>query len=137
MSKKVVMVVASLAAIAACAWYMWPKGTAVSREQLMQPYVCEACDHHFRAVPGTDAVECPECHKKTAVRCHEYECAACGARFEAFRERQGGEDDGPPVMEYKRPGGQWLRSPELLGKITCPKCKSDKVHDARPKPTTK
>ena len=143
MAKKAVMVVLSLAVIGACVWYMWPKKETIPPEQLMRPYVCEECSHHFKALPGSGAIECPECHKQAAVLYHEYECRACGERFEAFREREAGAGGGapdpnePPQMEYKRPGGKWMRSPESLGKIACPKCKSPKVGPPRPQAAAK
>jgi len=143
MAKKIVMVVASLAVIGACAWFVWPKSKRIPREELMRPYVCEECDHHFRAVPVPQAIACPKCQKPAAVLYHEYECRKCGEKFEAFRERQAGAGGGPPspdeppAMEYKRPGSRWVGSAELLGGFACPKCKSTDVGPVPRKPAAK
>lgn len=138
MSKKPVMAVASAVAILFCIWLIWPSGRKVSRRELRRPYVCDACGHRFKAVPGTERIRCPKCGKTEAVLYHEYECRQCGERFEAFRERQAGAEGGPPsadeppLMEYKKPDGEWVTSAEALGDIQCPHCGSTNAGPPKP-----
>jgi DNA-directed RNA polymerase subunit RPC12/RpoP len=139
MAKKAVAVVASLAVIVACVWFMLPRRARVPREQLLRPYVCEACGHRFETMVDGDVAECPTCHKKEAVHYYEYECRECGHRFEAFREKRAGEGapspDEPPQMVYRREGGKWVDMLEQLRleRLACPKCKSRKVGPPRAK----
>ena len=143
MAKKAITAVASVAVIVACVWFILPRGDTLSPEQLVRPYVCEACGHRFEAMPDTSLAECPKCNKKAALRYHEYECRACGERFEAFRERQAADQGEKPdpneplVMEYKRPDGEWASDLMELGRTTCPKCNSTNVGPPRQKPADK
>jgi len=137
MAKKTIMAVASIIVIIGCVWFMLPEDTSIPKDELVRPYVCEACGHKFTALPEATLMECPKCKKKAALRYHEYECRKCGERFEAFRERQATDQGAapdpnePPVMEYKQPGGEWATE---LGRITCPKCNSTDVGPPRQKP---
>jgi hypothetical protein len=137
MAKKAALVVVSLAVIGACAWYLLGRSGGVPREELKRVYVCDACEHRFKALPGEGPVVCPKCKAEQTARIHVYECKACGERFEGFRERERGGTDAPPIVEHKRPGGQWTRVSEALGPIACPKCRSRNVEAvARPSTTT-
>ena len=142
--KKAVAVVVCLVVIAACVWFVVPREESIPREQLLRPYVCEACGHRFEAMVEGAVIECPECHKKQAVHYYSYECRDCGERFEAFREKtadgkQPTSPDEPTHMLYKRPGGTWVDMLEQLGleRLTCPKCKSRNVGPPRPKAPAK
>ena len=142
MAKKAITAVVSIVVIVACVWFIWPESDTLSPDQLVRPYVCEACGHRFEAMPNESLIECPKCKKKAALRCHEYECRKCGHRFEAFRERQAAEQGAnpdpnePPIMEYKRPDGEWASNLMELGRFACPKCNSTDVGPPRQKPAS-
>ena len=128
-AKNALIVVASLAATALGIYMAIPPKSGFRRGiEHRRPYVCEACGCRFMELPAEGTLKCPNCGGE-AVRAKFFVCGRCGAEFEAYRFKAHyvpvtPADGGEPVVGafYKKPDGDWVRSPNALGEIKCPKC---------------
>lgn len=131
--KKLILIAVCLVVTAGSAYTLWPKGGRVTPEMGYRPRVCDACGHPHDGPSEPVVTECPKCKKREGVRAHYYDCQACGERFEAYRERLADasivemDPMTPPKFVYKLKGGEWKKTIQALGTLTCPKCKSPKV----------
>jgi hypothetical protein len=127
-------VLACLAVLVVCGWMLFrPDGKprAEDLDDYRRPWVCEACDHRFLALPGPGRRTCPQCGREEAVQSVIYVCGACGAEFEAYRRVDHYDEGAPPgpdgkvvlpLPHFKRPGGEWTTDRSELDDIACPKC---------------
>jgi len=137
--KKPLIAGVCIVVIAVSVYMAWPRRGRITPQMMQQPRVCEACGDRHGGPTEPIVTVCPTCGKRASVRSRSFVCRKCGERFEAYRERLADESltavdpDKPPVLVYKRPGGQWQRSVRALGPLKCPKCGSTDVGAPMPK----
>jgi len=139
--KKAIIAVVAVATIAVAVWRLWPSSGKQAAELAERPRLCEACGFRFQGTTEPVMVECPKCKKLAGIRVNVFVCRKCGESFDAFYTKP--EDPTltaidpmkpPPVLLYKREGGEWVKSRKQLGEFKCPKCGSTDVGPPLPKP---
>lgn len=139
--KKVIIAVVAVATIGFAVWRLWPSTGKQAAKLAERPRLCEACGFRFQGTTEPVMVECPKCKKLAGIRVNVFVCRKCGESFEAFHTKP--EDPTltaidpmkpPPVLLYKREGGEWGKSRKQLGEFKCPKCGSTDVGPSLPKP---
>ena len=132
MAKKIGIVVACVALIAVSVYIALPprRLPKVNPEDYRRPWVCDACGHTFRELPGPGLRPCPKCGELAGVQSIIYTCGKCGAEFEAYRLKdmygataeQGADAMGSDIAYAKKAGGEWTTVFSILKPIKCPKC---------------
>jgi DNA-directed RNA polymerase subunit RPC12/RpoP len=96
-----------------------------------RPWVCEACGHTFRELPGPGTRRCPKCGQDKCVQSVVFVCGRCGREFEAYRRLDQYDtgatfgQDGKlvlPLPHFRRAGGEWTTDQAALGPAVCPCC---------------
>ncbi len=135
--KNAVVAAVCLVAIGASVYLLArPTGTRgdVNLADYHRPWVCEACGHTSRALPGPGKRRCPQCGDDKAVQSIVFVCGKCGEEFEAYRRLDNYDTDATPgkggklvlpLPHFRKPGGEWTPDRTKLGPIRCPACGSD------------